>query len=257
MLLHQPLAGAAKLQPRAVHQQVHGFTPAARPRHLQRLGSARAVDHTGMVLDVLVQSRRDKHAAKRLLRKLLKRQCRAPRVMITDSSPAMAWAVSMRWRIRTLMEKRCAISRLRSHLLCIVRSISPAATCQSLGPTALNSGALYAKGHSRCAANAGRLREPGGVHSGVDGPPVGRHVLPGGRSFWRLRCLHHSSRCTGSSRIRLKCMQTAGVRGSRSPWRKAYAAAPACRWTNEPSVPVLAGMACRACPVARQWCRRG
>src|SRR3954466_12339126 len=44
----------------------------------------RAVDQTGMVLDVLVQSRRDKHAAKRLLRKLLKRQCRAPRVMITD-----------------------------------------------------------------------------------------------------------------------------------------------------------------------------
>ena len=32
----------------------------------------RAVDQTGMVLDVLVQSRRDKPAAKRLLRKLLK-----------------------------------------------------------------------------------------------------------------------------------------------------------------------------------------
>src|SRR5918995_5731197 len=44
----------------------------------------RAVDQTGMVLDVLVQSRRDKRAAERLLRKLLKRQCRAPRVMITD-----------------------------------------------------------------------------------------------------------------------------------------------------------------------------
>src|SRR3954466_819060 len=44
----------------------------------------RAVDQTGLVLDVLVQSRRDKCAATRLLRKLLKRQCRAPRVMITD-----------------------------------------------------------------------------------------------------------------------------------------------------------------------------
>src|ERR671914_836822 len=44
----------------------------------------RAVDQDGVVLDVLVQSRRDKGAAKRLLRKLLKRQCRAPRVMITD-----------------------------------------------------------------------------------------------------------------------------------------------------------------------------
>src|SRR5687768_7969963 len=37
----------------------------------------RAVDQSGMVLDVLVQRRRDKRAAKRLLRKLLKRQCRA------------------------------------------------------------------------------------------------------------------------------------------------------------------------------------
>jgi putative transposase len=44
----------------------------------------RAVDQTGIVLNVLVQSRRDQRAAKRLLRKLLKRQGRAPRVMITD-----------------------------------------------------------------------------------------------------------------------------------------------------------------------------
>src|SRR5437588_12748171 len=44
----------------------------------------RAVDQTGMVLDVLVQSRRDTQAAKRLLRKLLKRQGCSPRVMITD-----------------------------------------------------------------------------------------------------------------------------------------------------------------------------
>ena len=45
---------------------------------------SRAVDQDGIVLDILVQSRRDKSAAKRLLGKLLKRQCRAPRVMITD-----------------------------------------------------------------------------------------------------------------------------------------------------------------------------
>jgi len=48
----------------------------------------RAVDQSGMVLDVLVQKRRDKRAAKRLLRKLLKRQCRAPRVMVTDKLPS-------------------------------------------------------------------------------------------------------------------------------------------------------------------------
>jgi putative transposase len=44
----------------------------------------RAVDQTGIVLDVLVQRRRNKQAAKRLLRKLLKKQMRQPRVMITD-----------------------------------------------------------------------------------------------------------------------------------------------------------------------------
>src|SRR3954470_1104511 len=44
----------------------------------------RAVDPDGGVLDALVQRRRDKRAAERLLRKLLKRQTRVPRVMITD-----------------------------------------------------------------------------------------------------------------------------------------------------------------------------
>ncbi len=44
----------------------------------------RAVDQNGAVLDILVQNRRDKDASKRLLRKLPKKQCRAPRVMITD-----------------------------------------------------------------------------------------------------------------------------------------------------------------------------
>src|ERR687884_541203 len=44
----------------------------------------RAVDQDGTVLDILVQRRRDKQAAKRLLRKLLKKQYRPPRVMITD-----------------------------------------------------------------------------------------------------------------------------------------------------------------------------
>src|ERR1700759_2151736 len=43
-----------------------------------------AVDQEGFVLDVLVQSRRDKKAAKRLLRKLLKKHLQAPRVLITD-----------------------------------------------------------------------------------------------------------------------------------------------------------------------------
>jgi putative transposase len=44
----------------------------------------RAVDQDGFVLDVLVQSHRDCKAAQRLLRKLLKKNAMAPRVMITD-----------------------------------------------------------------------------------------------------------------------------------------------------------------------------
>jgi putative transposase len=52
----------------------------------------RAVDQHGVVLDVLVQSRRDAQAAKRLLRKLLKRRRRAPRVMITDKLASYAAA---------------------------------------------------------------------------------------------------------------------------------------------------------------------
>ena len=44
----------------------------------------RAVDQDSFVLEVLVQSRRDAKAAKRLMRKLLKGQGRSPRVMITD-----------------------------------------------------------------------------------------------------------------------------------------------------------------------------
>jgi len=57
----------------------------------------RAVDQNGMVLDILAQSRRDTRAAKRLLRKLMKRQCRAPRVMITDLIWLQPEPVSLSW----------------------------------------------------------------------------------------------------------------------------------------------------------------
>ena len=44
----------------------------------------RAVDSEGEVLDVLVQSRRDKRAALRLMRKLLKKYAFAPERLVTD-----------------------------------------------------------------------------------------------------------------------------------------------------------------------------
>jgi putative transposase len=52
----------------------------------------RAVDQYGAVLDILVQSRRNTKAAKRLLRKLLKKQGVAPRVIITDKLASYAAA---------------------------------------------------------------------------------------------------------------------------------------------------------------------
>ena len=44
----------------------------------------RAVDQAGKVLDILVQSRRDKQAAKQFFRRLLKDLAYVPRVLITD-----------------------------------------------------------------------------------------------------------------------------------------------------------------------------
>jgi putative transposase len=58
-----------------------------RGRHHHRRHEALALARGrpgGFVLDVFVQSRRDKKGAKRLFRKLLKKQGRAPRVLITD-----------------------------------------------------------------------------------------------------------------------------------------------------------------------------
>jgi putative transposase len=52
----------------------------------------RAVDQHGAVLDVLVQSRRDRHPARRLMRKLLRKHGRAPRVLVTDKLKSYAAA---------------------------------------------------------------------------------------------------------------------------------------------------------------------
>ena len=53
----------------------------------------RAVDAEGEVLDVLVQSRRDKHAALKLMRKLLKKYGFVPDQMITDDLRSYGAAV--------------------------------------------------------------------------------------------------------------------------------------------------------------------
>jgi putative transposase len=53
----------------------------------------RAVDDEGEVLDVLVQAKRDKRAALKLMRKLLKKHGVAPQVWITDKLPSYGAAL--------------------------------------------------------------------------------------------------------------------------------------------------------------------
>src|SRR5919202_2960784 len=71
----------------------HSHPTPSRQRHLDETVARiagrtvylwRAVDHEGEVLDVLVQRRRDKKAALKLMHKLLKKQGFAPAVVVTD-----------------------------------------------------------------------------------------------------------------------------------------------------------------------------
>src|ERR1700746_2378939 len=64
----------------------------------ERMYLWRAVDHEGEVLDMLVQRRRDSRAALRLMRKLLKKQGFAPKLLITDKLRSYA-AASRRLRL--------------------------------------------------------------------------------------------------------------------------------------------------------------
>src|SRR5260221_9332399 len=52
----------------------------------------RAVDHEGEVLDMLVQRRRDKRAALRLIRKLLRKQGYVPKLLSTYKLRSYGWA---------------------------------------------------------------------------------------------------------------------------------------------------------------------
>jgi putative transposase len=54
----------------------------------------RAVDQEGVVLDILVQSRRNKQAAKRFLRRLLRGMQYAPRIIVTDKLKSYGAAIT-------------------------------------------------------------------------------------------------------------------------------------------------------------------
>src|SRR2546421_1559739 len=58
----------------------------------ERMYLWRAVDHEGEVLDMLVQRRRDSRAALRLMRKLVRKQGFAPKLLVTDKLRSYASA---------------------------------------------------------------------------------------------------------------------------------------------------------------------
>ena len=62
----------------------------------------RAVDCEGEVLDILVQSRRNKKAALRLMRKLLKKQGFVPDAFVTDKLPSYGAALKI-WVFPNIM----------------------------------------------------------------------------------------------------------------------------------------------------------
>ena len=57
---------------------------AERQKLADEIAELDAVDHEGEVLDMLVQRRRDRKTAVRLMRKLLRKQGFAPRLLVTD-----------------------------------------------------------------------------------------------------------------------------------------------------------------------------
>src|SRR5271156_3916261 len=67
-------------------------TPAKAAPSAPEQSMASAVDHEGEVLDMLVQRRRDTEAALRLMRKLLKKQGFAPKLLVTDKLRSYASA---------------------------------------------------------------------------------------------------------------------------------------------------------------------
>jgi putative transposase len=77
----------------------------------------RAVDCEGEVLDVLVQSRRNKRAAMKLMRKLLKPQGFSPTAIVTDKLPSYGAALSdLGMKARHITGGRCNNRAENSHL---------------------------------------------------------------------------------------------------------------------------------------------
>jgi transposase-like protein len=91
----------------------------------------RAVDSEGEILDLLVQPRRDKAAALRLMRKLVRKQGYGPRVLVTDRLQSYAAArrqlgLSARQEVKRVQAIRSPELQL-SHRLLLLSGVGPEA----------------------------------------------------------------------------------------------------------------------------------
>ena len=159
----------------------------------ERMYLWRAVDHEGEVLDMLVQRRRDSRAALRLLRKLLKKQGFAPKLLITDKLRSYAAAFrSLRLicpheqglRMNNRAENSHQVVRRREHKMQRFKSARSAPTlpqhaCRRLGvaPSRDRSSSL-----SRC--------NPRSFETASVPKPCIPVVLPAGR-LKRFHVSHH------------------------------------------------------------------
>ena len=145
----------------------------------------RAVDEDGDVLDILVQSRRNRRAATRFFRKLLKRQGREPRRLITDKLRSYSAVVE---EIRRGSGRR-GEERIEDHGLA-VQSKMPAFGLEFTGgqsPVHAAAGRPIPRGRARLVHQLGQ--QPGAFvcREDVEGRQIGDertagvHLLPKAR----------------------------------------------------------------------------
>jgi DDE domain len=147
----------------------------------------RAVDHEGEVLDMLVQRRRDSRAALRLMRKLLKKQGFAPKLLITDKLWSYA-AAFRRLACPAVTSKGCggAIAQRTRIRRCDDASASCSGSSRLDPPNA--SSACTPSSTTPSTFNATSSRDP---HCGSSEP----ELTPGGTLLSRQ---HDTCRVVGS-----------------------------------------------------------
>ena len=107
----------------------------------------RAVDSEGEVLDILVQSRRNKKAALKLMRKLLKKQGYAPNKVVTDKLPSYGAAL----RDLNMTGKHVTGGRIDRRRYCVGQAAMGRRGAGSIPATRRRAGARRCRGLARCA----------------------------------------------------------------------------------------------------------